>query len=178
MNFGSVRMNIENEILNRKIKRNIPLHNLSDTESAQSYWALADGFSTAADQLLSNPPGQKILTPILYLLGHSLELHFKSYLILQGVSEKKLSKDIGHNLVNCLRLCNQLGLYKHLSLTYSQTRQIVRVNRYYQGKQLEYFYSTAKQFGVIENFRNIVSQTSKAVFSPITEINFRLLSKK
>ena len=154
----------------------MPSPNLPNSDSAQCYWALANSFATAAEQLLANQSSQA-LVPILYLFGHSLELHIKAFLIRHGVPEKKLSTELGHNLVSSLRQCKRLGLCQHLPLSYSQIRQIVRVNCYYQEKQLEYFYATAKLFGSIESFRDIVSQTSKAVFIPITDNDFRTLSK-
>ena len=150
---------------------------MSDTSKAQCWWALANSYSAAADQLLENPSGQ-VFVPLIYLLGHSLELNFKAFLISQGAPEKKLkSREFGHDLVACLRECKKQGLCKHLPLTSPQVRQIVKVNRYYQEKHLEYFTATAKRFGSVESFRNIVSQTSRAVFNLITEEDFRALSR-
>lgn len=154
----------------------MPSPNLPKSDSAQCYWALANSFATAAEQLLANPSSQS-LVPILYLLGHSLELHLKAFLIRHGVPEKKLSTKLGHDLVSSLRQCKRFGLCSHLTLSYNQIRQIARVNRYYQEKQLEYFYATHKLFGSIKNFRDIVNQTSQAVFIAITDNDFRALSK-
>ncbi len=76
--------------------------NMSNSSKAQCCWALANSYLSAADQLLENSSGQ-VFVPILYLLGHSLELHFKAFLISQGIPEKKLkSREFGHNLIACL----------------------------------------------------------------------------
>ena len=144
---------------------------------AQCVWALANSYSDAANLLLQNPAPQ-VFIPALYLLAHSLELHFKAFLISKGIEEKKLKNhEVGHNLTLCLKLCKKHGLYNYLSFSLSQARQIIKINRYYQEKQLEYFTASAKQFGSIEYFQEIVSQTSKAIFNPITDEDFYALSK-
>ena len=170
-------MNIEGEKPHQGRKpRKMPPPNLPNSASAQCYWALANSFASAAEQLLANQSSQA-LVPILYLLGHSLELHLKAFIIRHGVPEKNLRNEFGHDLVSSLRQCKRIELCSHLSLSYNQIRQIVRVNHYYQEKQLEYFYATHKHFGSIENFRDIVNQTSQAVFISITDNDFRALSK-
>lgn len=146
-------------------------------ESAQCYWALANSYSAAAEQLLANP-SSKLIVPILYLLGHSLELHFKAFLVLHGIEEKQLAQEFGHDLVASLRECKKHGFCNSILLTYNQVRQIVRVNHYYQGKQLEYFFATAKCFGAVNGLQDIVSQVSKAMFNPITNDTFRALASK
>lgn len=156
-------------------KTNNLLHSKSST--AHCFWALANSYSVAANLLLQNPTSQ-VFIPALYLLAHSLELHFKAFLISKGIEEKELKKhEFGHNLTSCLKLCKTHGLYNHLSFSLSQVRQIIKINRYYQEKQLEYFTATAKQFGSIENFQTIVNQTSRAIFNPITDEDFYELSK-
>lgn len=148
---------------------------LSPSSKAQCCWALANSYSAAAKQLLLNPSGNLIL-PIVFLLGHSLELHMKAFLISHGVSDKKLRNELSHNLIACFRKSRSLGLCQHLSLSKRQVQQIIQINRYYQEKQLEYFSGTAKRFGSMEDFCNTVEKISRAVFNPITAENFRALS--
>ena len=139
---------------------------------------MANGYLTAASKLLANSSGQTFL-PALFLLAHALELHFKAYLISRGVSETRLrSRELGHDLVACFREGKVHGICTYLALSKEQVYQLVRVSRYYQGKQLEYFAPASKRFGSVEAFRVIVEQVSKAVFNPIAEGDFRALSSK
>ena len=45
-----------------------------------------------------------------YLLGHSLELSFKSYLVGKGIKLNDLKKRLGHDLVKCLKDAEKQGL--------------------------------------------------------------------
>jgi len=141
---------------------------------AQQYWAFANSYLDAANQLLDNPT-DNIFIPTLYLLGHSLELHFKSYLIYRGIPEKILPKQFGHNLVSCLRECKKQGLYKYVTFSQTQVRQIARMNHYYQEKNLEYFFATTKRFGSIEDFQDIVNHISKVIIDLLIKEVFRTL---
>jgi hypothetical protein len=55
--------------------------------------------------------------------------------------------------------------------------QVVRVNRYYSDKELEYFVPWAKRFGNLDALSETVATVAAAVFAPITEGTFRALSK-
>ena len=143
---------------------------------AQHYWALANSYFTAADQLLEKPSGQAFV-PTLFLLAHSLELFFKTFLIYRGIPEKALEIKLRHNLELCFRKCNEQGLCKYLVLSQIQVRQIATVNRYYQKKHLEYYYGCAMCFGSIENFKYIVCHVSKCILDLITREVFLTLPK-
>lgn len=56
--------------------------------------------------------------------------------------------------------------------------QIVRVNRYYSDKELEYFAPRSKGFGSIEILAKTVQHVAKRVFEPITEETFRGFSQE
>lgn len=147
-------------------------HNLPNSARAQCCWALANSYLSAATRLLKDPSGQAYM-PILFLLGHALELHLKAFLALQGMTDNQLKRpNLRHNLIGCLRECRERGLFRYLSLSLRQVRQIARVNLYYQEKHLEYFTATAKRFGSIDEFQLIVEHVSKANFNPITDALF------
>jgi len=151
---------------------------LSGTSKAQCCWALANNYIVAADLLLKRPTPQTSV-PALFLLAHALELHLKAFLMAKGISESRLrSRDIGHNLVACFRESREQGLLRILSLTKKEVCQIIRINRYYRGKQLEYFAPTAKRFGSIDEFQATVEKISRAVSAPITFDDFRELSSE
>ena len=149
---------------------------LSAEQSAQCCWALANDYYTAAVRLLQ-ASGRETLMPLLFLLMHALELHLKAFLISRGMKEKQLRK-ISHDLLACLRECQEHGFFKHVHLSWREQMQIVRVNRYYKTKELEYFVPRAKRFGSAEDLAAAVHRVSKNVFNPITEITFRSLAQE
>jgi hypothetical protein len=53
--------------------------------------------------------------------------------------------------------------------------QIVRINKYYKRKELEYFVPRAKKFGNIERLAEVVERVSRGVFHTITEGSFHAL---
>lgn len=152
--------------------RTLPLRS---EEQAQCCWALANGYLAAASQLLKAHSAETLL-PSLFLLLHALELHLKAFLFSQGMSEKQL-RAIGHDLLACLRACNERGFTSHIALSWVEQLQIVRLNLYYREKELEYFVPRAKRFGSVERLRKVVERVAKAVFNPVTAESFRALSK-
>lgn len=152
---------------------NVP--SLLSEQHAQSCWALANGYYAAAARLLEAGGGETFM-PSLFLLLHSLELHLKAFLFSQGMSEKQL-RTISHDLLGCLRACQERGLSKHVHLSWREKMQIVRVNRYYKSKELEYFVPRAKSFGSVENLAGAVDRVSKGVFNPITENTFSAVAQ-
>lgn len=142
---------------------------------AQSTWALGSSFETAALQILhAETPAMFI--PALYLLMHSLELYLKAFLFSQNITEKEL-RGISHDLVACIKCCRERGLAKHLVLPRAAVVQVVRVNRYYSDKELEYFSSRAKRFGDITALAATVKNVGRGVFDPISEGTFRAWSQ-
>lgn len=66
----------------------------------------------AADKILGHKPGFEIIAPIpvMYLIGHSMELSLKAYLLHHGVTLNELRKTYGHHLRKCLKKSKELGL--------------------------------------------------------------------
>jgi hypothetical protein len=75
--------------------------------------------------------------PVLYLLGHSIELTFKAYLRQHGVTLRQLRK-IGHDLCRGLEDCNALGLGGAYLPTNEQLAALQVLNDVYEAKELEY----------------------------------------
>jgi len=68
------------------------------------YAEYANAFFRAAlmvDEKLGIEKGYETIAPIpvLYLIGHSIELSLKSYFLHKGVTEKDLGSKYGHNLI-------------------------------------------------------------------------------
>src|SRR5437868_6800334 len=65
----------------------------------------------AADDKVGHRPGFEIIAPIpvMYLVGHSIELCLKSYLTFRGVPLSDLrTKKYGHDLLKCLKKSKEL----------------------------------------------------------------------
>lgn len=70
-----------------------------------------------------------------YLLGHALELAFKSFLFNHGVELDHLKHDIAHNLAQCLSLAKQKGLN---IFDEQEETAINMLNAFYSKKMFEY----------------------------------------
>lgn len=117
----------------------------------------------AADAKVGIRLGFEIIAPIpvMYLVGHSIELCFKSYLVFEGVSLHALRiKRYGHDLVKCLKKAKELGLNTHVKLDEGEQHALSVLNELYSTKQLNYIVTGEKEF---------------PVFGPIQSVNTKLL---
>jgi hypothetical protein len=94
--------------------------------------------------------------PSLYLIGRSIELALKAYLLGNGLTLSKLrSKNFGHNLIACLKKANELGLESLVSFHPAERGALDLLNTLYASKQLEYIVTGEKfipTFGLVESF--------------------------
>lgn len=105
----------------------------------------------AADDKVGHRPGFEIIAPIpvMYLVGHSIELCLKSYLVFCSVPLSDLrTKKFGHDIVKCLKKANELGLGVHVSLDDMEHNAFVVLNELYSTKQLNYILTGGKVFPV------------------------------
>jgi hypothetical protein len=100
------------------------------------YHAFDTLYSTDHDTLRFHPA-------IYYLAAHSLELSLKSILRKQGVTVDHLLNKFGHNLVKLLKTVQNNG---YIEINEKETAVIKLLNAYYKIKQLEYFFSSYKEF--------------------------------
>ena|SRR3989338_827618 len=113
----------------------------------------------AVDDKIGNRPGFEIVAPIpvLYLVGHSIELSLKAYLLYKGVALRELrsKRHFGHSLHTCLRKAKELGLLSHVKFSVQEEGAFEILDNLYSTKQLEYIVTGAKHFpifGLIEVF--------------------------
>ena len=126
---------------------------------AQDYYDCA----IAADRVVGRRPGYEIIAPVpvMYLVGHSIELCLKSYLLFRGVSIKVLCRrPYGHDLTECLRKAKELGLSSHIDLSNEDERVVKILSALYSKKLLNYIEVGKKTF---------------PVFGPIQSVNIKLL---
>ena len=106
----------------------------------------------AVDEKIGSRPGFEIVAPIpaLYLVGHSIELSLKAYLLHKGVPLRELrgKRHFGHSLHTCLRKSKELGLLRHVQFTEQEEGAFEILDNLYSTKQLEYIVTGAKHFPV------------------------------
>lgn len=110
----------------------------------------------AVDNQIGRKADFAIVAPIpaLYLIGHSIELTLKAFLLQKGVTLKKL-RSLGHDLHASLRKAKELELLKIVQFTDQEQGALEILNALYSTKQLEYVVTGAKQFpifGLLETF--------------------------
>jgi hypothetical protein len=118
----------------------------------------------ATDEALGMRPGYEYIAPIpvMYLVGHSIELSLKAYLIFMGVPLDELKKKYGHNLVKCYNEAQKYNLNDVIQLTESDYQVLEVLNVLYSSKQLNYCEIGLKQFPML---------------GPLQELSTKLLQK-
>lgn len=110
----------------------------------------------AVDEKMGKRPGFKNVAPIpaLYLVGHSIELSLKAFLLSQGVTLRQI-KTLGHDLHACEKKAKELGLLRYVQFSCPEAGAFEILDSLYSSKQLEYIVTGAKQFpifGLVELF--------------------------
>jgi len=120
----------------------------------------------AADDELGYRPGYEFVVPIpvMYLVGHSIELCLKSYLTFRGVPLTDFkTKKYGHNLEKCFTKAKELGLSDHVKIDSCELRALKILNELYSTKQLNYIVSGAKEFPVFGPIQTVCEKLLGAI---------------
>lgn len=113
--------------------------------------------------------------PSLFLMGQSIEIAVKAYLLEKGLALASLrQKPFGHDLCGCLERAKQLGLYELMKPHAAELGAVTVLNDLYKTKQLQYIRTGLKNvpdFKLIERFaKNLICSVSGVVgyesFSP------------
>ncbi len=99
--------------------------------------------------------------PLYYLLGHSLELAFKSFLRARGASLIDL-KNIGHDLDRGLIRAEQMGLGELVNLSEKEKTFITMINQYYKSKEFEYRVTGAKRYPLSSDLISLIERLLNA----------------
>jgi hypothetical protein len=104
----------------------------------------------AADDKLGKKVGHEVIAPIpvMFLVGQSIELALKAYLLAKGVELRQLRRDYGHELHRSLRKAKELGLLNVVALSEEEEGVIELLDSLYSTKQLQYIVTGAKTFPV------------------------------
>ena len=113
--------------------------------------------SLAADDKLGEKRGFELLAPIpvMYLIGHSIELILKSYLLHSGVSLRDLRKNYGHDLEKCLTDSLKMGLGEYVKFDKTEMSAFTVLNELYLNKQLNYSVTGAKKYPVFGQIEGV-----------------------
>lgn len=113
--------------------------------------------------------------PVLYLVGHSIELILKAFLVHKGVTVSDLrSKNYGHDLMRCWAKSIQLGLGDIFTLTSDDSEIIRLLNTLYSKKELEYIVTGYKEFPVFGPLNKLAINLVNAI-GPSVGFNRKLL---
>lgn len=104
----------------------------------------------AADEKIGRRKGFEIVAPVpvMFLVGQSIELALKAFLLSKDVPLPKLRKDYGHELHRLLRKAKELGLFTIAPLADDELETIELLDALYSSKQLQYIVSGTKIFPV------------------------------
>ena len=102
------------------------------------------------DEEIGSRPGFEMVPPIpvLYLVGHAIELSLKAFLLKNEISLQQLRspRHYGHNLKTCFHKAQQLGLLSHVQFTGHEVGAFEILDNLYSTKQLEYIVTGEKFF--------------------------------
>ena len=92
--------------------------------------------------------------PVLYLIGHSIELSLKAFLLSRGLGLKQI-KNLGHNLCDAFCESKEFGLLELVQINTVEEGAFDFLNQLYKTKQFEYIVTGHKifpTFVLIESF--------------------------
>ena len=127
------------------------MNEISDANRTTAMGLLTDAKEMlAAAKLLHDSDVWKVQGPTYYLLGHSIEVALKSFLLANGTSHGTLKKKLGHNLSKTARRVISARSNLVSPIVQEHLAAIDMLNPYYQAKEFEYRVTGAKTYPVKE----------------------------
>jgi hypothetical protein len=119
----------------------------------------------AADDKMGRKPGFEVVAPVpvMFLVGHSIELSLKSFLLFKGESLRRLRTHYGHDLHSALRKAKEYGLLQEVPLSDDDMNIIEVLDNLYSTKQLQYIVSGATTFPVFGPLESTATKLSEGV---------------
>jgi len=134
-------------------------------------WTDANQMLAAAKHLAS-VESMSLVQPLYYLLGHAIELAFKSYVRARGASLGCL-KSIGHDLDLARERAQTAGLGDLVKLSPNDQATISLLNVYYKAKEFEYRVTGSKKYPHVEDLvallERILSATKHTCAARVAE---------
>ena len=133
-------------------------------------WTDANEMLTAAQHIVS-VKRLELSQPLYFLLGHSLELSFKSYIRAKGAPLSCL-KSIGHDLLLGLEWAQVTGIGELVQVGEKDIALIQLMNSYYRAKEFEYRVTGYKNLPRAEDVLALLSKILSAT-KPFCAKNIR-----
>jgi hypothetical protein len=111
--------------------------------------------------------------PVMYLIGRSIELTLKAFLLHRGVTLGELRLKFGHDLEECFKKAEQLGLPQSLSFSVEELGAFQLLKDLYSTKQLEYIVTGARKFPFLRPLESFAEKLFKSI-GPMVEYTGRL----
>ena len=117
------------------------------------------------DEKMGKKKGYEIISPIpvYFLVGQSIELALKAFLLSKGVSLRDLRKKYGHDLHRSYRKAKEVGLAELVISTDEELSAIGWLDNLYSSKQLQYIVTGAKTFPLFSPLQTAASKLVRAV---------------
>ncbi len=112
----------------------------------------------------------------MFLMGRSLELGFKAFLIQKNVPLNDIKNSIGHNLIKALDKAGNEGLYDKVDVSENDRAIITILNATYSKKHLEYFVRGATTYPVYGPLQSVCKKILVAVINDIPQAHHLLRS--
>ena len=101
--------------------------------------------------------------PVMYLIGHSIELSLKSYLLYSGDTVDDVRFNFGHNLLRALEAANDKGLNDHVTFDDVELGALEVLEKLYATKQLNYIQTGFKEFPAFGPLESLAKKVLEAV---------------
>jgi hypothetical protein len=151
------------------------MNEISDADRTSAMGLLTDAKEMlAAAKLLHDSEVWKVQRPTYYLLGHSIEVALKSFLLANGASPRTLKKKLGHNLTKTARRVIAAKSNSVSPIVQEYLAAIDLLNHYYQAKELEYRVTGTKTFPAKETLIAFLD----AVIPKIEPVAYQALRSK
>ena len=105
-------------------------------------------------------PGPHVASvPVMFLIGQSIELSLKAYLLHKGATLADIrNREFGHNLGSCYAKAKELGLSTLLELQNTEESGMDTLDELYSSKQLQYIVTGAKTFPAYDVINAVASK--------------------
>jgi hypothetical protein len=142
---------------------------------AIEYFAAA----VATDRAIGDDVGYEVIAPdtVTFLMGRSIELSLKAYLIQRGTPLRTVKEKMGHNLVKCLELAEANNLLSVVPLTIEDRKVVEVLNVTYCSKGLEYFLSGSVRYPIFAPLESLAKRVLQGVLTEIPDSHFHLGTK-
>lgn len=127
--------------------------------SPNTLWRHAQQFAHAARVIRHEHKGNRVLFPAYYLIGHSIELSLKAFLLRKGIPVSELkSRKYGHDVEVLLKEARRRRLGAYVKLSQKDVGVLYLLSYEYVAKKYEYLESGTYHLPDISFVQDIASR--------------------